>query len=96
MIGYKLNLQNATAYSHMRWDFHLARCRVDLGKAGRRKPPGFSSVPDLIAAIRESIDVNNDDPKPFVWTASRTWYCSDLSLTPVAGSCNRGENALHE
>jgi transposase len=30
----------------------------------------FHSVPDLVAAIHEFIDLNNEDPKPFVWTAS--------------------------
>jgi transposase len=30
----------------------------------------FHSVPDLIAAIGEILDAHNDDPKPFVWTAS--------------------------
>jgi transposase len=30
----------------------------------------FYSVPDLIAAIEEYLKANNDDPAPFVWTAS--------------------------
>ena len=30
----------------------------------------FHSVPDLVTAIHEYIDLNNEDPKPFVWTAS--------------------------
>lgn len=30
----------------------------------------FHSVPDLIAAIETYLQANNDDPKPFVWTAS--------------------------
>jgi transposase len=30
----------------------------------------FYSVPDLVTAIHEYIDLNNEDPKPFVWTAS--------------------------
>ena len=28
----------------------------------------FRSVKDLESAIREYIDVHNEDPKPFVWT----------------------------
>jgi hypothetical protein len=28
----------------------------------------FRSVKDLEAAIRDYIDVHNEDPKPFVWT----------------------------
>ena len=30
----------------------------------------FNSVPDLIAAIEEYLDAHNEDPKPFVWTAT--------------------------
>jgi transposase len=30
----------------------------------------FHSVPDLIEAIQNYLDAHNDDPKPFVWTAS--------------------------
>jgi len=30
----------------------------------------FHSVPDLIAAIETYMQANNDDPKPFIWTAS--------------------------
>ena len=30
----------------------------------------FHSVPDLIAAIEAYLTANNDDPKPFIWTAS--------------------------
>ena len=30
----------------------------------------FNSVPVLIAAIEEYMSAHNDDPKPFVWTAT--------------------------
>jgi transposase len=30
----------------------------------------FGSVPDLVAAIQAYLDAHNEDPKPFVWTAS--------------------------
>jgi transposase len=30
----------------------------------------FNSVPDLITAIQEYLDAHNDDPKPFIWTAT--------------------------
>jgi hypothetical protein len=30
----------------------------------------FHSVPDLIEAIETFLAAHNDDPKPFVWTAS--------------------------
>lgn len=45
----------------------------------------FHSVPDLIAAIEAYLTAHNDDPKPFVWTAS-----ADDILTKVA----RGRVAL--
>ena len=38
------------------------------GKALRRGV--FKSVPDLIAAIEAYLAAHNDDPKPFVWTAT--------------------------
>jgi hypothetical protein len=30
----------------------------------------FNSVPDLIASIEEFMAAHNDEPKPFVWTAT--------------------------
>jgi transposase len=45
----------------------------------------FHSVPDLIAKIEEYLAAHNDDPKPFVWTAT-----ADEILTKVA----RGRVAL--
>jgi transposase len=30
----------------------------------------FHSVPDLIASIQEYLDAHNDDPRPYVWTAT--------------------------
>jgi transposase len=30
----------------------------------------FGSVPDLVAAIEKYLTANNDDPKPFIWTAT--------------------------
>jgi hypothetical protein len=45
----------------------------------------FGSVPDLIAAIQEYIDAHNNDPKPYVWTAT-----AESILTKVA----RGRIAL--
>ena len=38
------------------------------GKALRRGV--FKLVPDLIAAIEAYLAAHNDDPKPFVWTAT--------------------------
>lgn len=45
-----------------RWFRELTDKRIRRGS--------FPSVPDLIAAIQEFIEANNDTPKPFVWTAS--------------------------
>lgn len=45
-----------------RWFRNLTDKRIRRGT--------FFSVKDLIAAIREYLDHNNQDPKPFVWTAS--------------------------
>ena len=39
---------------------YLARKRLRRGV--------FKSVPELIAAIQEFIRINNQNPKPFVWT----------------------------
>jgi len=30
----------------------------------------FHSVPDLVASIQEYIDAHNNDPRPYVWTAT--------------------------
>ena len=45
-----------------RWFGELTRKRIRRGV--------FLSVPDLIAAIEEFMDSWNNNPKPFVWTAS--------------------------
>ena len=45
-----------------RWFRELTDKRIRRG--------AFASVPELIAAIEEFIAANNDNPKPFVWTAS--------------------------
>lgn len=45
-----------------RWFRELTDKRIRRGS--------FASVPELIAAIEEFIATNNDNPKPFIWTAS--------------------------
>jgi len=45
-----------------RWFRELTEKRLRRGS--------FQSVPQLVAAIEEFIELNNTDPKPFVWTAS--------------------------
>jgi len=43
-----------------RWFSEITRKRIRRGV--------FRSVPELVAAIQDFIRVNNEDPKPFVWT----------------------------
>ena len=45
-----------------RWFREITQKRIRRGV--------FCSVKDLIAAIEEYLEVNNENPKPFVWTAS--------------------------
>jgi len=46
----------------------------------------FTSVPDLITAIEAYLKANNDDPKPFVWTAT---------AEEILEKVRRGRVALH-
>jgi hypothetical protein len=45
-----------------RWFRELTQRRIRRGV--------FHSVADLTEAIQENLDAYNDEPKPFVWTAS--------------------------
>jgi len=36
----------------------------------RIRPGSFYSVPELIHAINDHLEAHNENPKPFVWTAS--------------------------
>ena len=49
----------------------------------------FKSVPDLIAAVEEYLQVHNANPKPFVWTAT-----ADQILAKV-GKCKAILETLH-
>jgi len=49
----------------------------------------FHSVPDLVAAIGAFLEAHNDDPKPFVWTAS-----ADAILEKV-GRCKAVLETVH-
>jgi len=42
------------------------------------------SVPDLIAAIEAYLQANNNDPKPFVWTATAEEILEKVSRGRVA------------
>jgi transposase len=54
-----------------RWFRELTDKRIRRGS--------FPSVPDLIAAIKEFIEANNDAPQPFVWTASVATILAKIS-----------------
>jgi transposase len=59
-----------------RWFAELTNKRIRRGV--------FRSVKDLQAAIREFIDVHNEDPKPFVWTKT-----ADQILASIARYAQR-------
>jgi transposase len=59
-----------------RWFAELTNKRIQRGV--------FRSVKDLEAAIREFIDVHNEDPKPFVWTKT-----ADQILASIARYAQR-------
>jgi hypothetical protein len=44
----------------------------------------FRSVPDLIAKIEEYLDAHNDDPKPFIWTATAEEILAKVARGRVA------------
>ena len=44
----------------------------------------FKSVPDLIAAIEAYLQANNNDPRPFVWTATVEEILEKVSRGRVA------------
>ncbi|MEN3357744.1 MAG: hypothetical protein V7637_1726 [Mycobacteriales bacterium] len=44
----------------------------------------FKSVPDLIAAIEAYLQANNNDPRPFVWTATAEEILKKVSRGRVA------------
>src|SRR5579862_4636911 len=59
-----------------RWFAELTNKRIRRGV--------FRSVKELEAAIREYIDVHNEDPKPFVWTKT-----ADQILASIARFAQR-------
>ena len=59
-----------------RWFAELTNKRIRRGV--------FRSVKELEAAIREYIDVHNEDPKPFVWTKT-----ADQILASIARYAQR-------
>jgi transposase len=57
-----------------RWFAELTNKRIRRG--------AFRSVKELEAAIREYIDVHNEDPKPFVWTRSADQILDSIARYP--------------
>jgi len=63
-----------------RWFGEITRKRIPRGV--------FKSVPGLVAAIQEFIRLNNDNPKPFVWTKKaeeileKVYHCKTVIETP--------------
>jgi transposase len=64
-----------------RWFGEITRNRIRRGV--------FRSVPDLVAAIEDYIRLNNDDPKPFVWTKK-----TEVILAKIA-HCKAVVETLH-
>jgi transposase len=64
-----------------RWFAELANKRIRRG--------AFRSVRELESAVREFIDVHNEDPKPFVWTRT-----ADQILDSIARFTNRWDRRL--
>ena len=44
----------------------------------------FHSVNDLIAAIEDYLKANNDNPKPFIWTATAEQILAKVARGRVA------------
>ena len=65
-----------------RWFAEITNKRIRRGV--------FRSVKQLEAAIREYIDVHNEDPKPFVWTRT-----ADQILASIARFAQRTRTAAH-
>ncbi len=65
-----------------RWFAKLTEKRIRRGS--------FNSVQSLEKAIRDYLQLNNQDPKPFVWTAD-----ADLILGKVQGLCERISDSGH-
>jgi transposase len=63
-----------------RWFGEITRKRIRRGV--------FRSVPDLVDAIEDFIRVNNENPKPFVWTKKveaileKVAHCNSVIVTP--------------
>jgi hypothetical protein len=59
-----------------RWFAELTNKRIRRG--------AFRSVRELESAIREFIEVHNEDPKPFVWTRTADQILDSIALDMLA------------
>jgi len=64
-----------------RWFGEITRKRIRRGI--------FQSVPELVAAIEEFIRINNQDPKPFLWTKTASHILNKVN------HCKAAVEALH-
>ena len=53
----------------------------------------FHSVPDLVASIQEYIDAHNNDPKPYVWTATAESILAKVSRGRITLEKNQRNNS---
>ncbi len=65
-----------------RWFAKITEQRIQRGV--------FKNIDELIAAIDEFIACNNENPKPFIWTAT-----PELILDRVARLCKRTNRSPH-
>ena len=65
-----------------RWFAEITDKRIRRGS--------FTSVPNLEKAIQDYLIHNNEDPKPFVWTAD-----AELILGKLQRLCERSSNSRH-
>jgi hypothetical protein len=61
-------------------------CRINRKKI---RPGIFHGVPDLISSIKEFINLNNEEPKLFIWTASSS------SIMEKINRCKANYNTGH-
>ena len=66
-------------WSMLGWFGEITRKRIRRGV--------FSSVENLVSAIKEYIRINNENPKPFVWTKKvevilgKIAHCKPVTVT---------------
>ena len=71
-----------------RWFAELTNKRIRRG--------AFRSVKELQSAIREFIEVHNENPKPFVWTRTEIRFWTAWPALPAALSPRIPPESVHE